>query len=79
MDRTEDIESIGIYGLWAPASPLSIGIYWDCFGPVSIGSIYGIFLDFLSWECEWDAARTARSAYSQPQRTGSGTGAMSRP
>jgi hypothetical protein len=32
-----------VYGRWAPASPLKIGIYCDCFGPVSIGTIDGIF------------------------------------
>ena len=41
--RQMDRESIGIYGLWAPASPLKIGIDCDCFGPVSIGTIDGIF------------------------------------
>ena len=41
--RQMDRESIGIYGLWAPASPLKIGIYCDCFGPASIGTIDGIF------------------------------------
>ena len=41
--RQMDRESIGIYGLWAPASPLKIGIYCDNFWSSSIGTIDGIF------------------------------------
>ena len=33
--------------VWGAASPVSIGIYCDCFGSVSIGSIYGIFWSVL--------------------------------
>ena len=34
--------------VWGAASPVSIGIYCDCFGSVSIGSIYGIFWSVLT-------------------------------
>ena len=34
--------------VWGAASPVSIGIYCDCFGSVSIGSIYGIFAGVFS-------------------------------
>ena len=34
--------------VWGAASPVSIGIYCDCFGSVSIGSIYGIFWSVLN-------------------------------
>ena len=46
MDRTKVLEVLWniIYMVSGrSASPLSIGIYWDCFGSVSIGRIYGIF------------------------------------
>ena len=45
MRSHESIESIG----WgAVPAPLSIGIYWDCFGSVSIAPIDGIFLEGLT-------------------------------
>ena len=56
--RQMDRESIGIYGLWAPASPLKIGIYCDCFGPVSIGTIDGIFSLVLTSHSECQKPRT---------------------
>ena len=37
--------------VWGAASPVSIGIYCDWFGSVSIGSIDGIFSSILTCPC----------------------------
>ena len=47
-DGSRKYWNIWFMGAQASASPLSIGIYWDCFGSVSIGAIYGIFLPGLT-------------------------------
>ena len=36
-----------IWYMGRPASPVSIGIYLDCFGSLSIGTIYAIFIQIL--------------------------------
>lgn len=48
MDRTKVLEVLEYMVYGRSASPLSIGIYWDCFGSVSIGTMDGIFPQVLS-------------------------------
>ena len=53
--------------VWGAASPVSIGIYCDCFGSVSIGSIYGIFWSVLSFSFQKLQANCA-SAHARHDR-----------
>ena len=61
-DFTKVLEYM-VYGIMGrPASPVSIGIYWDCFGSVSIGPIYGIFWSGLIQPSRGTASRSLQEA-----------------